>query len=200
MLELVEDLGIVDDDELRGRLAQPAQKVSDGMQLEMLEVGVAPRLGRDFGHVELIADVAVHPEAFVREHGDRLAGELERDRLVPEPPPAHRLGHDRALVADDGILDARLERVRPDRLEHTPRDEDDVDSRRPRCRDHRLRARAQHPVLADQRAVEVAGHGPELAREVVREVQPCGFVRKSTSAVRSPAGRDAYDLGMTPFG
>ena len=54
-------------------------------------------------------------------------------------------------------------------------------------------------VLADQRAVEVAGDRLDVAREVVRELQPCGFVRNWTSASRSLFGSEPYDLGMTSW-
>ena len=46
-------------------------------------------------------------------------------------------------------------------------------------------------VLRDQRAVEIAGDRVDVAREVLWEVQPCGFVRKSTRAVRSAGDSDA---------
>ena len=75
-----------------------------------------------------------------------------------------------------------------------------MDPGRARRRDRRFRPRAEDAVLADQGAIEVAGDRCELAREVLREVQPCGFVRKSTSALRSLSGIDPYDFGMTPFG
>jgi hypothetical protein len=66
--------------------------------------------------------------------------------------------------------------------------------------ERRPRARAQDDVLADQRAVEVAGDRGDLAREIRRELQPCGFVRKSTRSFRSEAGSDLYDFGITFFG
>ena len=110
---------------------------------------------------------------------------------MSQPVSADRICNDRTLVADDRILDARLECIAADRLEHAPGDEDDVDARLQRALDCRARARAQDRVLRDQRAVEVAGDRVDLAREVLREVQPCGFVRKSTRAVRSAGGRDA---------
>ncbi len=65
------------------------------------------------------------------------------------------------------------------------------------ARERAARARAQDRVLADQRPVEVARDGLDVLREVGREVQPCGFVRKSTSAVRSDAGSDLYVFGIT---
>jgi len=49
-------------------------------------------------------------------------------------------------------------------------------------------ARAKDDVLADQRPVEVARDRVDVARKVGGEVQPFGFVRKSTSAVMSDAG------------
>jgi hypothetical protein len=51
-----------------------------------------------------------------------------------------------------------------------------------RRRDRLQRARMQQRVFADQRSVEVARDSLDLAGEVVRELQPCGLLRKSTSA------------------
>ena len=75
-----------------------------------------------------------------------------------------------------------------------------MDARRARGGNRGLRPWTQVCVLADERAVEVAGERLDLQRKVLREVQPCGFVRKSTSAFRSFGGRSLYDFGMTPFG
>ena len=55
------------------------------MQRDALEVGVGARMLGDRGDVEVVVDVAVEREALVLDCGDRLAGELERDRLVQEP-------------------------------------------------------------------------------------------------------------------
>src|SRR5262245_55744426 len=176
------------------------QEVADRMELEVLKVGVATRRRRDLRDIELVSDVAVHPEPLIRYGADRLAGELERDGLVAEPASADRFRDDRTLIADHRVLDSRLQRVRPDRPEHPPGHENDVDPCRARGRDRGLRPRAEDAVLADQRAIEVAGDCLELAWEVLGEVQPCGFVRKSTSALRSLAGIEAYDFGMTPLG
>ena len=62
------------------------------------------------------------------------------------------------------------------------------------------RPRMEQRILADQRSVEVARDGLDGAREVTWELQPCGLLRKSTSAFRSAGGSDAYDFGMTFFG
>ena len=53
------------DDELRRRPVEPVEQVADRMQLEVLEVRVALRLGGDLGDVELVVHVAVQPEAFL---------------------------------------------------------------------------------------------------------------------------------------
>ena len=53
-----------------------------------------------------VVDVAVGREAGGVERRDRLAGELERDRLVEEELAARRLRDDRALVADDRVGDS----------------------------------------------------------------------------------------------
>jgi hypothetical protein len=75
-----------------------------------------------------------------------------------------------------------------------------VDAGAERRSDGCMRPRPQDRVLGDQRPVEVAGDRVDAAGEILRKVQPCGFVRKSTSAVRSLSGSDLYDFGMTPFG
>jgi hypothetical protein len=75
-----------------------------------------------------------------------------------------------------------------------------MDSCPARGGDRGLGSRRQERVLADERPVEVARERLDLARKVRREVQPCGFVRKSTSALMSSGGRSLYDFGMTPFG
>ena len=170
------------------------------MQLDVLEVRVTPCLRSDLRHVELVADVAIEAEALLVQRRDRLACELERNRLVSQPAPAHRLGDDRTLVADDGILQAGFECVPPHRLEHPAGNEDDMNPNRPRCGDRGTRPGMQQRVLADQRPVEVTCDGLDVAREILREVQPCGLLRKSTRSFRSAGGRDLYDFGMTFFG
>ena len=119
---------------------------------------------------------------------------------MSKPPPGDRLRDDRALVADDRIVDSGLACVSPHGLEHAAGDEDDVNSGVAYRADRGTRARVQHCVLGDQRPVEVACDRFDALREVGREVQPCGFVRKSTSAFRSFAGSELYDFGMTFFG
>src|SRR5919109_863642 len=170
------------------------------MQLEVLEVGVPPRLRRNLRDVQLVVDVAVEPEAFLVDRGDGLARELERDRLVPQPAAADRLRDDGALVADERIVQPGLERERPRGAEHPPRHEHDVDAGRVRRAQRVACALVQHDVLADQRAVEVAGDRSDVAGKVRREVQPCGLVRKSTRSFKSFAGSDLYDFGITFFG
>ncbi len=58
-----------------------------------------------------------------------------------------------------------------------------------RGRDRRASPGPEQRVLTDQRAVEVARNGLDLAREVLWEGQPWGFVRKSTRALMSVGGR-----------
>ncbi len=159
------------------------------MQLEILEVRVASCLGRDLGDVQLVVHVAIEPDPFLVQGGDRLARKLERDRLVTKPAPADRLCDDRALVADDWIFDPCLKCIAADGLKHAAGHQHDVDTRGKSSRNRRTSSRAQQSVLTDQRAVEVACDGVDLAREILREVQPCGFVRKSTRALRSLGGR-----------
>lgn len=75
-----------------------------------------------------------------------------------------------------------------------------MDSARARRRDRGSCARLQQRVLADQRAVEIAPDRFDGARKISWELQPCGLLRKSTRALRSDAGSDSYDFGMTFFG
>ena len=82
------------------------------MDLEALEVGVRARLRRHLGDVELVVDVAVDVEAGVDDGVDRLERAVARDRHVAQELAGHRVGDDRALVADDGIVEARLLEVR----------------------------------------------------------------------------------------
>src|SRR5205085_2403350 len=197
LLELVEDERVVDHDELRRRIAQPGEDVADLVQLDVLEVGVLARTGSDLGDVELVRHVAVHPEPFVVQRPNRVERELERDGHVSQPLPGLRFRDDGALVADDRVVEPRLEGVRPHGLEHAPRDENDVHSLGAHALDRFPCARAKHDVLSDQRAVEVARNCVGVARKVSREVQPFGFVRKSTSAVMSDAGSFEYVFGIT---
>ena len=166
------------------------------MELERLEVRVAARLRRDLCDVELVADVAVEAEPLLPEGCDRLARELERDRLVPQPFAAPRLGDDSSLVADDRIVQPGFERVAADRLEHPARDEQDVDAGPMRPLERAAGAWVQERVLSDQRPVEVARDGLDGAGEVVRELQPWGFVRKATRSSMLLGGSDPYDLGI----
>jgi hypothetical protein len=75
-----------------------------------------------------------------------------------------------------------------------------VNPGRARGRDRATRARTERGVLADQRPVEVARNRLDLAGKVRRKLQPCGLLMKSTRSLRSEAGNDAYDFGMTFFG
>jgi hypothetical protein len=52
------------------------------VQRDALEVGVGAGVLGDRGDVEVVVDVAVEREALVLDLRDRLAGELDRDRLV----------------------------------------------------------------------------------------------------------------------
>jgi len=70
-----------------------------------------------------------------------------------------------------------------------------VDAAGPRAGDRPSSARVELRVLADQRAVEVAGEGLDLAREVRGELQ-LPFVRNATSASIWDFGRLAK-LGIT---
>ena len=67
---------------------------------------------------------------------------------------------------------------------------------RARRGESRPRSRVQQRILADQRPIEVARDRLDVAREIRREVQPCGLLRKSTRSVSWLSGSDLYDLGM----
>ncbi len=134
------------------------------------------------GDVELVPDVAVHGEPLLLDGRDRLARELERNRLVAQEAAGRGLRDHGALVADDGVVEAELAQVRPDRLEHAPRDDEDANAGRTRRREGRARARAEHEVLADQRPVEVAGEGLDRGREVVRKGQRFSAMKATRSA------------------
>ncbi len=60
------------------------REVADRVKREVLETGVALGLRRHLGDVELVVHVAVDMEALLAEGSDRLAGELERNRLVAQ--------------------------------------------------------------------------------------------------------------------
>jgi hypothetical protein len=89
---------------------------------------------------------------------------------VEEEVPRGRVGDDGSLVADDEIVESRLLEVRPHRAEHPAGDDDDVRAGRPRARERLLRARPQHSVLGDQRAVEIEREGGGGRRERGREL------------------------------
>ena len=115
-----------------------------------------------------------------------------------------RVGDDGALVADDRVGDPRLERVAAHRLEHPPGDEQDVDAGRPCRRDRRRRPRAEHRVLADQGAVEVAGERLDVAgerrRQGERPAQLCvDWKTNATTSAICFGESDPLKEGMTPL-
>jgi hypothetical protein len=174
---------------------EPREQVADRVQVEVLELRVAARLVGHLGDVELVVDVAVQAEPFLVHGRDRLPRQVDRDRHVPEPAAARRLGDDGALVADDRVVEARLERVRADRPEHPAGDEDDVDSRRTGGGDRAPGARVQEGVFADEGAVEVARERVDRAGEGGRESQ-LPLVRNVTRALICGSCNDAK-LGIT---
>ena len=88
-----------------GSLVEPGAEIADRVDLEVLEVGVAPRLRRHLRDVEQVVDVAVEMEAG-REHGvHRLSGLSERDGNVEQELARRRVGDDGSLVADDEIVE-----------------------------------------------------------------------------------------------
>src|SRR5437016_14161504 len=151
------------------------------MQLEVLEVRVSPCLRRDLSDIELVIDVAVQAEALVVKRADRLACQLEWNRNVPQPLPADRFCDDGALVANDRVVQARLQRIPADRAEHAAGDEDDVNTTCVRPLDRGARAHVQRPLLAEPWPVEVARYSLGVTWEVRRKLQ-CFVVRNLTSA------------------
>ena len=67
-----------------GSACSQSRSGADGVDLEVLEVGVPPRLRRDLGDVQLVVDVAVEVEAGRDDGVDRLERALARDGDVAE--------------------------------------------------------------------------------------------------------------------
>ena len=175
-LELVERRRVADRDELRRVTVEPGAEIADRVDLEALEVGVAPRLGRHLRDVEQVVDVAVEMEAG-REHGvHRLPRLGERDGDVEEELARRRVGDDGSLVADDEIVELRLLEVRPHGPEHPPGDDHDVDAGGPRPRERVPGARPQHAVLARSASgrdrARRRRRAPEARRELYGAVPP----------------------------
>ena len=139
----------------------------------MLEVGVPARVLRLARDVELVVDVQFGEMPSDSSARDRLARDLELDRLVQEELARSRVDDGRALVADDRLVERRLVEVAPHRAEHAAGRDDHGDARALRARDRGARARAELPVPADERPVEVAGERLDRAAEPIRkEAQP----------------------------
>ena len=96
--ERIEAVGIVDDDELRGRPLDPAAQVADLVQRDALEVGIGAGVLGDRGDVEVVVDVAVEREALSLD--GRIAGGLIRAVGYGATRPWWVDGG--ALVADSG--------------------------------------------------------------------------------------------------
>ena len=150
-------------------------------QVRALEGADACSLRRDLSDIELVIDVAVQAEALVVKRADRLACQLEWNRNVPQPLPADRFCDDGALVANDWVVQARLQRIPADRAEHAAGDEDDMNTTCVRPLDRGARPHVQRRVLADQCPVEVARYSLDVTWEVRRKLQ-CFVVRNLTSA------------------
>ena len=138
-----------------------------------------PVSGRWLRHVPMPRRVALEAIAAVEQAGFHLNCYVDDELYVAQEAAGHGIRHDGALVADDRIVEARRFQVTANRLEHPPGDDDHVQPGPAPRRDRFLRTRPEHRVLADQRAVEVAGERPDLAREAVREPQ-LFWVRKAT--------------------
>jgi hypothetical protein len=88
---------------------------------------------------------------------------------VEEELTRRGVGDDRALVADDEIVELRLLEIGPHRPEHPTRDDDDVRAGCARPRERFAGPLAQHAVFGDQRPVEVEREGGDAPRESLRE-------------------------------
>ena len=137
----------------------------------------------DLADEELVVHVDVDVKALRDDRLDRLLRERDGNRLVPEPAARAGLGDDCPLVADDRIVDAGLEDVRPYGDEHAPRDDHDPDARRARRTNGSLRSRREHSVARDQRAVEVAREDLDPVRKADRKGQRDGCVRNATRSL-----------------
>jgi hypothetical protein len=140
------------------------------VDVEILEARVRLRLRRHLRDVQLVVDVTVDVEAAFDDGVDRLERDVARDRHVTQDLAAHRVRDERALVADDRIVEAGFEDIRPHRTEHAAGDDDHMRSRLPNRRDRGRRARAQRRVLADEGAVEVGRERADLAGKARRKL------------------------------
>ena len=203
-LEAVELVRVAHDDELRRRLRQPCLEIADGVDDEVLESRIRVRLGRLVRHVELVVDVDEDRVAERLDRRDHLARLGLGHGHVAQELTGHRVGDDGALVAHDRVGDPGCERVAAHRLEHAAGHQEDVDARRLRRSDRRGGARAQHGVLADQGAVEVAGERLHVAGERRRQGEPARqlCVDWKTNAATSAicfGESDPLKEGMTPL-
>jgi hypothetical protein len=160
-------------EEMRAALAR---KGAGELFDELLEVGIPPRLGRHLGDVEEVVEVAVHVEAGRNHRVHRLPRLRQGDGDVNEPLACRRIGDDRALVADDEIVEPRLLEVRPHRPEHAARHDDDVSAGRARPLERGLCPGTQRAVLGDERPVEIEGEGGDGPRKARRKLDRYGAV------------------------
>ena len=101
---------------------------------------------------------------------DRLERGRARDRHVAEELAGARVGDDGSLVADDGVVQSRLDEVWVHAAEHPSGDDDHVNTRRADAGDRRARAGPEDGVLGDERPVEVDREGGDVLREGLREL------------------------------
>ena len=149
---------------------KPLVQWPDRVDLESLEVRVGARFRRHLGDVQLVVDVAVDVEPGGDDGVDRLERGRARDRQVPQERAGDRIGDNRALVADDGIVELCLLEIRADAAEHPAGDDDHVRSGRANAPDRLARVRAEYGVLRDERAVEIDREGGDAFGEVGREL------------------------------
>ena len=156
-----------------GGCVEPRREVADLLDREVLEVGVHPRvlrvLGRRRGGRRRSSSAGTRARS-----SSAIASRAVSSGIGSWSTnvAARRVDDRGALVTDDGVGDARLLEIGPHRAEHPARRHDHRDPGRLRAGDRRAGARAQQPVAADERAVEVAGECLDVAREGGWEDQP----------------------------
>jgi len=101
------------------------------------------------------------------EHGvHRIARIRERDRDVEQELATRRIGDNRALVADDRIVEARLLEIRARRAEHPSRHDDHVRAGVANGSEGGASARPQDAVLGDEGPVEIEGERGDAPGEI----------------------------------
>ena len=130
-------------------------------------------------------------EAAVDDCVDRLERDVARDRHVTQDLAADRVGDERALVADDGVVEPCRDDVRPHRPEHAAGDDDHMRPRGARtaaiAAAVRGRSVASSPTSVRSKSVANA----RTSRESSAEARPP--LRRAAGRL-DDVGRDVGDL------